>query len=152
MVFRAIIFLCLLNLFAFSAQKIEVYAKDFYLDEKNETSVLTGDVEVKKGKDILNSQKLVIYMKNKQPIKYIATKDAKFKIMMKDKTYHGSGDEFVYNVVKDTYEINGNAKITEMQTKKELIGDKIIVDRKNMTYRVVSKDKKPVKFVFEVKE
>ncbi|HEC1756265.1 TPA: organic solvent tolerance protein OstA, partial [Campylobacter lari] len=68
MVFRAIIFLCLLNLFAFSAQKIEVYAKDFYLDEKNETSILTGDVEVKKGKDILNSQKLVIYMKNKQPI------------------------------------------------------------------------------------
>ncbi|MCV3463628.1 LptA/OstA family protein, partial [Campylobacter sp. FU_497] len=68
------------------------------------------------------------------------------------KTYHGSGDEFVYNVAKDTYEINGNAKITEIQTKKELIGDKIIVDRKNMTYRVASKDKKPVKFVFEVKE
>ncbi|HEC1756379.1 TPA: organic solvent tolerance protein OstA, partial [Campylobacter lari] len=69
-----------------------------------------------------------------------------------DKIYHGSGDEFVYNVAKDTYEINGNAKIIEVQSKKELIGDKIIVDRKNMTYRVVSKDKKPAKFVFEVKE
>ncbi|AJC90549.1 putative lipooligosaccharide transport system, periplasmic component (LptA family) [Campylobacter subantarcticus LMG 24377] len=152
MVFRTVIFLCLLNLFALGAQKIEVYAKDFYLDEKNETSTLTGDVEVKKGGDILNSQKLVIYMKNKQPVKYIATHNAKFKISMKDKTYHGSGDEFVYNVAKDTYEINGHAKIIEVQSKKELTGDKIIVDRKNMTYRVLSKDKKPAKFVFEVKE
>ncbi|CAM4025270.1 lipopolysaccharide transport periplasmic protein LptA [Campylobacter armoricus] len=152
MVFRIIIFLCMINLFAFSAQKIEVYAKDFYLDEKSETSILTGDVEVKKGKDILNSQKLIIYMKNKQPLKYIATNNAKFKITMKDKTYHGSGDEFIYNVSKDTYEINGHAKIIEEPTNKELFGDKIIVDRKNMTYRVFSKDKKPVKFVFEVKE
>ncbi|AJC86165.1 lipopolysaccharide transport periplasmic protein LptA [Campylobacter sp. RM16704] len=152
MVFRAIVFLCLINIFALGVQKIEVYAKDFYLDEKNEMSVLTGDVEVKKGKDILNSQKLIIYMKNKRPIKYIATNNAKFKITMKDKIYYGSGNEFVYNVNKDTYEINGNAKITEEQTNKELFGDKIIIDRKNMTYRVFSKDKNPVKFVFEVKE
>ncbi|AJC84549.1 LptA/OstA family protein [Campylobacter peloridis] len=152
MVFRTIIILCLLKVFTMAAQKIEVHAKDFYLDEKNQISVLSGDVEVKKAKDVLNSQKLVIYMKNKQPIKYVATKDAKFKIIMNDKIYHGSGDEFVYEVKKDIYEINGNAKIIELQTNKQLFGDKIIVDRKNMTYRVVSKDKKPAKFVFEVKE
>ncbi|AJC87604.1 LptA/OstA family protein [Campylobacter insulaenigrae] len=152
MVFRILICLFLINIFALATQTIEVSAKDFYLDEKNEKSILSGDVEVKKGEDILNSQKLVIFMKNKQPVKYIATNDAKFKIHMKDKTYHGSGDEFIYVVASDTYEINGKAKIIEVETNKQLFGDKIIVDRKNMTYRVISQDNKPAKFVFEVKE
>ncbi|AJC93963.1 organic solvent tolerance protein OstA [Campylobacter volucris] len=152
MVFRLLMSLCLISVVSLAMQKIEVSAKDFYLDEKNEKSILSGDVEVKKGKDILKSQKLTIFMKNKQPIKYIATDDAKFKIQMKDKTYHGSGDEFIYTVKNDTYEIIGNANIVELETNKQLFGDKIIVDRKNMTYRVISKDNKPAKFIFEVKE
>lgn len=151
MVVRIILCLCLINILSLASQ-IEVSAKDFYLDEKSEKSVLSGDVKVKKGSDVLKSQKLVIFMKNKQAIKYIATKEAHFKIKMKDKDYEGSGDEFVYDALKDTYEINGNAKIKEIQSNKQLFGDKIVVDRKNMTYRVLSKDKKPARFIFEVKE
>nr|WP_210328649.1 lipopolysaccharide transport periplasmic protein LptA [Campylobacter sp. 2018MI34] len=135
------------------ATQIEVKALSFYLDENAGKSTLSGNVEVKKGKDILNSDKLVIYMdKNKKPIKYEAIQNAKFEIYLEDKIYKGSGDRLIYNVLKDTYEINGNAIVNEVTTNKKIYGDKIVIDRKNNTYLVESKDKNPVRFVFDVEQ
>jgi len=135
------------------AEQIEVRALNFYSDENKGESVLSGNVEIKKGEDVLNSDKLIIYTdKNRKPIRYEAMQNARFKIILKGKTYKGSGDKFIYNVIKDTYEINGNAYINEPQSNQKLFGDRIVVDRKANIYRVESKDKKPARFVFDLEE
>ncbi|MFQ6341709.1 lipopolysaccharide transport periplasmic protein LptA [Campylobacter sp. VTCC 70190] len=135
------------------AQQIEVRALNFYSDENKGESVLSGNVEIKKGEDVLNSDKLIIYTdKNRKPIRYEAMQNARFKIVLKGKTYKGSGDKFIYNVAKDTYEIDGNAYINELQSNQKLFGDRIVVDRKANIYRVESKDKKPARFVFDLEE
>ncbi|MBX2046035.1 organic solvent tolerance protein OstA, partial [Campylobacter jejuni] len=96
---------------------------------------------------------LIIYTdKNRKPIRYEAMQNARFKIVLKGKTYKGSGDKFIYNVIKDTYEINGHAYINELGSNQKLFGDKIIVDRKANIYRVESKDQKPARFVFDLKD
>ena len=137
---------------AFGVQ-IEVKALNFYADENKGENILSGNVELIRENDILTAEKLVIYTnKNKKPIRYEATQNPKFKISLKGKTYTGSGDKFIYDAIKDIYEINGNANINELGSKQKLFGDKIIVDKKSNIYQVQSKEQKPARFVFELEE
>ncbi|TKX32285.1 lipopolysaccharide transport periplasmic protein LptA [Campylobacter aviculae] len=135
------------------ATKIEVKALNFYSDENKGESVLSGNVEVKRGDDILNAEKLIIYTdKNRKPIRYEAMQNASFKINLRGKIYRGKGDKFIYNVESDVYEIKGNAYINEPENNQKLYGDRIIVDKKKNIYQVQSKDKKPARFVFDLKQ
>lgn len=156
MVFRLIILgLFLLNLEAKNTEKveiIEVSAKNYFLDEKKGFAFLSGEVLIKKEKDILKAGKLHIKMQGKRAIKYEAREKPSFRIVLGDKSYEGKGDLFVYDVKTDIYEIIGNAYIKELNTSKELMGDKIIIDRKKLIYRVQSKDSHPAKFIFELHE
>lgn len=152
MVARKIILFLICTSISLAAQ-IEVKALNFYSDENKGESILSGNVEIIKGNDILNAQKLIIYTdKNRKPIRYEAMQDAKFKIILKGKTYKGSGDKLIYNVANDTYEINGNAYINEIGSNQKLYGDRVIVDRRKNVYRVESKDKKPARFVFDLEQ
>ncbi|MBZ7973386.1 MULTISPECIES: LptA/OstA family protein [Campylobacter] len=135
------------------ATKIEVKALNFYSDENKGESILSGDVEVKRGEDILNAGKLIIYTdKNHKPIRYEATQNPKFKINLKGKIYKGEGDKLIYNVIDDTYEIDGNAYINEPINHQKLCGNKIFIDRKKNIYKIQSKDNKPARFVFDLKQ
>lgn len=150
MAYRTLV-LCLFCLGLACADKIEVSALSFYADENVGKSVLSGDVVVKRDKDVLHSDELVIFTdKNRKPIRYEAQKNAKFSINIKGKTYKGSGDKFIYIVDKDLYRIEGNAFIHEVQSDKKLYGDRIVVDRGANVYRVESRDRKPARFVFEL--
>ena len=145
------IILCLFCVSLSFANQIQVEALNFYFDENTGRSLLSGNVVVTYGKDVLTSGELVIFNnKDKKPVKYEASKHPKFKITLKDKVYEGSGDKFIYDVAKDTYEISGNAYISEIQSNKKLYGDRIIVDRKMNIYHVKSKDKKPARFIFDL--
>lgn len=146
---KIILFLFCVNL-SF-ADQIKVEALSFYLDENTGKSILSGNVVVSHGKDVLTSGELTIFTdRDQKPIRYEATKQPKFRIVLKDKIYEGSGDKFIYDALKDIYEIDGNAYINEIRTDKKLYGDRIIVDRRVNIYRVESKTKKPARFVFDL--
>ncbi|EAI4544440.1 organic solvent tolerance protein OstA, partial [Campylobacter coli] len=99
------------------ASQIEVKALNFYSDENKGESILSGNVEIIRGDDILTAEKVIIYTdKNRKPMRYEAVQNANFKIVLKGKTYKGSGDKFIYNVAKDIYEIDGNAFINELES------------------------------------
>nr|WP_158334374.1 LptA/OstA family protein [Campylobacter bilis] len=135
------------------ATQVEIKALNFYSDENKGESILSGNVEVTRGSDILNSEKLIIYTdKNRKPIRYEAMQNARFKVVLKGKIYKGSGDKFIYNVLEDTYEIKGHAYINELKSNQKLFGDRIVINRKANVYRVESKDKKPARFVFDLKD
>ena len=132
------------------ADIIEIDAKSFFADEKKGESVLSGDVLIKSGKDTLKTDKLFLYTdKNRKPLKIIAKENVNFQIFLDDKIYNGKSKSLSYDVIKDIYEMNGNATIIEKKENKKLYGDTIIIDRKNNTYLVKS-DKKPSRFIFEI--
>lgn len=134
------------------AREIEVDARTFFADEIKGESVLSGDVVIKRGDDILKAQKVFLYMDSKrQPLRYEASDEAHFVIEFNGKTYEGSAELFIYDVLKDTYEMRGNAFVSENKSDKKLYGDVIIFDKKQGTYLVESKNK-PSKFVFELEE
>lgn len=136
------------------AEQVEVTADDFFADENKFVSELKGNVNVKKGKDLLTADKVVIrFDKNRNPIKYTASGNAKFKVFIKDKRYNGSGDELIYEPNSNLYTINGNGFLHEEQTDKKVYGEKISVNQNSGTYSVNSGgDKKPVKFIFQVED
>lgn len=147
---RIILALCFISFFAL-ANQVEISAERFFADEKKGENVLSGNVVVKRDKDVLHANKLlVITNKKRKAVKYIATGNARFEIVLQDKLYKGSGDELIYDVNNDSYEIIGNAFVEEIESKKKVIGEKITIDRKQEMYSVISSEQKPAKFVFEL--
>lgn len=142
------------------AEQVEVTADNFFADEIKLETVLTGNVHIKKGAyDTLDSNKVIIYFdKDKKPIKYVATGNAKFKAIVNQKHYNGKGDTLTYEPGNDTYILNGNAYLNEIETKKEVFGERIIVNQTKGTYEVQSfrseksQDKKPVKLIFQIED
>lgn len=135
------------------AQLVEIEAQNFLADEKKGLGILSGNVIIKREKDILKAEQIDIFMdKNRKPLRYEAKKNPNFDIVLKGKNYTGSGETFIYDVKSERYIIEGDVQIFEENTNKKLFGDKIIIDRKNGTYAVESKNKKPVRFVFEMDE
>lgn len=150
---RKIILFFLFSVFA-NAETVNVTADNFFADENKLISILTGNVVLKKGDyDTLKADKLTIYFdKEKNPIKYVATGNTSFNAILKDKHYDGKGDILTYEPGKEIYTLEKNAYLHEKETKKEVFGDKIIVDRAKTTYEVKSISKKPIKLIFEIED
>ena len=51
-----------------------------------------------------------------------------------------------------TYILKGNAFLHEIDSDKKIFGDEIIVEQLKGIYNVKSKDKEPVKFIFQVED
>jgi len=138
------------------AEQVEVTADEFFADENKLISTLTGNVVVKKGKDdTLTANKVDIYFnKDKQPIKYVATGNAKFKGILKKNHYDGSGDVLTYEPNSNLYTLSGNAYLHEKENKRKVWGDTIIVNQNSGTYEVKSQKsgKKPAKFIFQIED
>ncbi|WP_442868046.1 lipopolysaccharide transport periplasmic protein LptA [Campylobacter sp. JMF_08 NE1] len=145
---------------AFGAPElVEVTADNFFADEVKQISTLTGNVKIKKGSyDTLTSDKVTIYFDaKKQPTKYVATGNAKFKVLVNDKHYDGQGAVLTYTPGAETYTLEGNAHLHETETKKEVFGEQIVVNRTKGTYEVKSAPgggagKKPVRLIFQVED
>lgn len=154
--FYAVAFI-LASLFANASEKVEVAADEFFADEVKQISILTGNVTIKKGDyDTLKSDKLTItFDKNKQPTKYTATGNANFKILLNGKHYDGKGGVLTYTPTNETYTLENSAYLHESESKKEVFGDKIVVNREKGTYEVKSgsgAEKKPIRLIFQVED
>lgn len=136
-----------------SAEMVEVVADKFYADEIKQITEFKGNVIVTKGKDKLVAKKVVInFDKNRQPLKYTATGDAKIDMMMNEKIYFGEAKIMIYDPIKEQYTLIKDAFLHEKVTNKKVYGDKIFVNQKTGRYEVESDGKKPVKFIFKVEE
>lgn len=136
------------------AEQIEISSKSFYASESELKSEFIGDVLVKRGEDELSANKAIVYFdKNREPLRYEALGSAKFKAFLKGKRYSGSGDKLIYDVLRQTYTIIGNAHLKELDGDKNVYGQKILVNQKNGTYNVEGGDEKqPVRFIFNVQD
>lgn len=136
------------------AEQVEVTADNFFADEKNLYSDLKGNVVVKKGSyDTLWADNVrITFNDKKEPTKYVANGNAKFKVLVNEKHYNGNADELTYIPQKQIYIMTGNAFLHEEETDKKVYGNVIEVNQISGTYQVQSKDKKPVRMIFQVED
>lgn len=135
------------------AQNVEVTAEKFSASELVGRSEFTGNVVVKKGEDILKSDKLtILFDKKRKPTKYEAFGNASIDMTIDTKSYYVKGDKLIYEPNSKLYKVEGNAFLHDKTTNKKVYGDFIKVDQSKGIYEVDGHANKPVKFVFQVED
>lgn len=136
--------------------KLVIDALNFETSDAKGLSTFTGNVKLVMNKDKLDSDKLEVYVKPntkgkaKEPLKYVATGNVKFKIFSKGKEYQGKGQKVIYSPKKKEYIIIGNGYLKEVIENRELFGDRIMVNQQTGAAKVSGSEKKPVRFILNI--
>jgi lipopolysaccharide export system protein LptA len=152
---KIILILGFLVSFLFS-EKLIIDAKNFEAYDEKGLSIFTGDVKMVKSSDELESDRLEVYLSKKkpntkrEPLKYIATGNVKFKVKTAGKSYEGKGDKVVYEPKKLKYVITGNGFLKEVTEDKRLFGDKIVINQITGEAKVTGSENKPVRFIIDL--
>ncbi|MBS9778782.1 MAG: lipopolysaccharide transport periplasmic protein LptA [Campylobacteraceae bacterium] len=146
------IFILYFIIISFSfARQVEITADKFSANEVTGMGEFVGNVTIKKGKDILKSNMLIVkFNQKRKPTKYIAKGNVFISINIKDKKYLGKGDKLIYDPIKDRYSLEGNAFLEDKISNKKIYGNSIHVNQKDGKYDVDSSQNGPVKFVFQI--
>ncbi|MDD3342950.1 MAG: LptA/OstA family protein [Sulfurospirillaceae bacterium] len=146
------IVLCIVSSLLYAAN-VEVTADKFFADETKRISVFDGNVKVLKESDKLTAHKVTIdFDAKKQPIRYVATGDAKVNITMNQKRYYGEAEKMTYEPATSVYILEKKAFLHDLETDKKVYGDFIRVEQLNGHYVVDGKNGNPVKFIFKVED
>lgn len=148
---KTLVVLSVLSSFMMASQ-VEITADKFFGDEQKKISIFEGNVKiVRENGDKLTAKKVTIdFDEKKQPLRYIATGDAKGNMLMNQKKYYGEAEKMTYEPNKNLYTLEKKAFLHELDTDKKVYGDFIRVDQNSGHYEVDGKGSAPVKFIFKV--
>lgn len=137
-----------------AAEMLEVKALHFAADEKSGVVELTENVEIKKGKDELYAQKVIINIDaNRTPINYQAFGGVRFVVTTKDaRVLHGKADEVFYDAKSGEYRLIGNGEVIEKGKVNAVVGDEIIVNNDIGYVNITGSIEKPAKIIFQLEE
>jgi len=148
-----LIFIVILQMILFS-QELKIKADEFQADQSKGFSVFTGNVRIKKVNDELNASKVTIYTdKKNKPVKYVAQGDVSFIIKTKkDAEYRGVAQKVIYLPIKQEYHFFGSVHLRQTGEKKEIFGDKVILQSSNGKAYAKGIEKEPVIMIFDIKD
>lgn len=137
-----------------SAEELQVKANLFNTDEKKGLSIFEGDVNVKKGSDELNASKVTIHTDEKhQPTKFIAKGDVSFNIHTLDgAVYKGIAGKVIYLPIKKEYLFFENVHLQQVNEKKEIIGEEVVLKTIDGKAYAKGAKKEPVIMIFDIAE
>jgi lipopolysaccharide export system protein LptA len=139
---------------ALISQELKVKADSFNGDEKSGISLFEGNVNIIKENDELNASQVTIYTDAEhQPIKFIAIGNASFTIYTKEGSlYKGKAEKVIYFPQTKEYQFFKNVHLRQIDEKKEIIGDEVIL--KSIEGKAYAKGVKeePVIMIFKMPE
>lgn len=147
------IFIILVYLSIFlSGQELKVVADIFNTDQTRGISVFEGHVNIIKKHDELNASKVTIYAdKKNQPTKFIAVGDVAFNIQTKEGAkYKGTSGKVIYLPKKSEYRFYKNVYLKQIDDKKEIQGDEVILNAVNGQAYAKGLSKEPVIMIFNI--
>lgn len=112
------------------AAELHIQSASFHADQNEGLSIFEGDVKVKKQHDELNASKVVVYTNAKnKPTKFIATGNVSFFIETEQKDlYRGKAQKVIYKPQDKEYKFFTNVHLTQINKKKEILGDEVILN------------------------
>ncbi len=150
---RLLILLTLTISSAGFANQLKVVADNFHGNNIKGISTFSGNVKITKGDDELNASNVVIYLnKLHKPIKMIATGHVSFFITTDNNvSYDGKAHKVIYLPIQKEYRFFKNVHIWQINNKREIKGDKIILNI--LTGQAVANGAKhsPVVMIFNLK-
>ncbi|WP_321778306.1 lipopolysaccharide transport periplasmic protein LptA [Sulfurimonas sp.] len=135
-----------------NAQELKIKANQFNADENKGISIFQGNVNIIKGLDELNATKVTVFTNKKhQPTKFIAIGNVSFVITTKTGSlYRGKAGRAIYMPLIKEYHFFKNVHLKQVDEKKEIIGDEVVL--KTIEGKAYAKGarKKPVIMIFKM--
>jgi len=134
------------------AQELKVIADAFNTDQTKGISIFEGHVNIIKKNDELNASKVTIYTdKKNQPTKFIALGDVSFKILTKEGTrYNGTAGKVIFLPQKSEYRFFTNVHLRQIDKKKEIQGDEVILNTLDGKAYAKGLKQEPVIMIFNI--
>ena len=147
-------YLIVLFMFLFSyGANMQILSQKFEYNQKQNLSKFIGDVNVTKEKDNILCDKLFVYSsKDKKLNTLVALNNVRFIINDENATYKGTSNKLTYIAPQELFIFEGKVHITKIQDNQQLFGDKVIINKKNGTAKVIGKENKPLKFIIKVND
>ncbi|MBU0632402.1 lipopolysaccharide transport periplasmic protein LptA [bacterium] len=148
------IFALLLSSGVLFGNELKVTADSFDGDEKKGIAIFKGDVKIKRGVDELNASKVTIYTDVKHdPTKMIAEGDVSFFVTTENNsTYVGKAQKTIYLPKIKEYRFYTNVHLRQLNEKKQIDGDKVILNTINGKAVAQGAKKEPVIMIFNIKD
>ncbi|WP_345978191.1 lipopolysaccharide transport periplasmic protein LptA [Sulfurimonas sp. HSL3-7] len=141
-------------LLSLQAAQLKIVAKSFEGDEKRGITVFRGNVKITKESDQLNADVVTVYTDAKRkPTKYEAQGKVSFFIEAENNaTYRGSAERAIFIPSKKEYHFYTNVHIEQINEKKEINGEEVVVSTVEGRARAKGGDQTPVIMTFEIDE
>jgi len=147
-------FLMILLVSSISAEELKIKSNSFTTDQNTGISVFTGNVHIQKKNDIINAAKVTIYIdKKRKPTKFIALGDVSFRISTKEGSiYKGVAGKVIYYPKKKEYYFYNNVHLQQLNDKKEILGDEVVLKTTDGKAYAKGRKKEPVIMIFDIDE
>ncbi|MCF6243684.1 MAG: lipopolysaccharide transport periplasmic protein LptA [Sulfurovum sp.] len=133
------------------AEKVEIVSDDMYAQNIKKEVHFMGNVKIKQDKNWIHADKVIVYFnENNETNKYEALENVKFEFKDMKNHYKGSTDSLIYLPIKSKYTLTGKSIIDDIENKRHINGDIIILDMISGNAKVHGNKKKPVKFIFDM--
>ena len=134
------------------SQELKIKANLFNADQKTGISVFEGDVNIIKGTDELNASKVTIYTnENQEPTKFVAEGNASFHIQtLEGSVYRGKAQKVIYLPKKKEYYFFKNVHLMQVNEKKEIIGEEVVLKTIDGKAYAKGAKKEPVIMIFNI--
>lgn len=157
------IFAALLLLCCASAEKapnaISVRADYIITDQKAGKSIISGNVHITNATDSLSSDEVTLFfdLQTRRALRYEAKGAVDFSLQTEDgRKLHGKANQAIFIVATETYELHGNASVSEVGKTNSVEGETIIVNRKNGFANIAgnkeSEGRRPARMIFEIEQ
>jgi len=142
----------LLQIANLSAEELKIKANSFKADENKGVSIFSGDVNILKGHDELNASKVVINTdKDNKPTKFTADGNVSFVIETEQGSkYTGEANKVIFFPKKKEYHFFENVHLRQIDEKKEILGDKVVLKITDGKAYAEGIKKEPVIMIFDI--
>ncbi|BDQ28280.1 lipopolysaccharide transport periplasmic protein LptA [Helicobacter ailurogastricus] len=135
-------------------ETLEITADKFLANDQKKTTIIQGNVHIKKGKDTLTANEVIIHTNDKRkPTKYEAIGNVHFHLFTEDgREVKGHSDRLVYDAIKQEYRLLQNAVVDEVGKVNSVKGEEIILSKEHGYADVIGGKDKPATFVFDMED
>jgi len=135
------------------AQQIKVTSTSMTAEDLKKEIHFIENAKAVQGESWIHGDEIIVYFdENNETKKYEAIGKVTFEFKEEKGHYKGSADKVTYYPMKSEYVLVGKAIIDDLLNKRHVNGDEITLDMLTGNANVKGSKKKPVKFIFDLKE
>ncbi|NPA10855.1 MAG: lipopolysaccharide transport periplasmic protein LptA [Epsilonproteobacteria bacterium] len=132
------------------AQEIKVKSNELFYDSKKGISIFKGDVDIKRDNEEIKAKEMVLYFKDKKPVKFKATGNVKFKLKLDNNAiYQGRAGVLVYDLKSGDIWLKKDVFIKNLATNESIKAQEIKLNRFSKDLKIKGQ---PLNIIIKVSE